>query len=230
MGPRGLFFLNALPALMGVIMILSLRENKNSGGKSSNGEPHYAPILKETRFWSPSLTVFLTGLLFGYVISFLSLFLKQHSISVSYFFISFSLCLFISRFFMMRVLQKFRPFFLSSAGITLMTLSYTTLFFFASPLFTVISGIFLGLGFSVIYPVLSVHMTKCFSSEKQPAALALFNFFFQSGIYLTPLMGGFFIAKFGMKFFLGFLVGLGILGILITLFVKIRYTQKLKKH
>lgn len=224
------FIYTAIPALFGWLAVWFLKAVKNkrqfSHQKSKEfAGQSYSKLLTYLRFWKSNITIFVTGFLFGFTVSFISLFFSSNKVPVFYFFTFFSAALFFSRFILMHYLQRLPHRYVAASGIVFMTLSYALLIYQLSPHTASLAGVCMGLGFSVMFPILNVHVSSLFHAQDQSRALALFNFFFQTGIWTMPFVGGLIIKWVGIYFLLKTLFTIGAVSVVVIL-----VTEKLKKQ
>jgi len=195
-GVERLFLFTALPSLLGAILVFSLTPTvKTAVAHAALGD--YLHLLRQRSLWSPYAGIFVVGAFYGFAISFMALLLDARHIPVSYFFVTFTVCLFSSRFLLLRYIQRLPKVFVLAAGLAFLSCAYLVLALNAAPGATIVAGVVFGLGYSVAYPTLSVWVTQQFPSDKQGMPLTLYNAIFTLGIFMLPLAGGYVIASIG---------------------------------
>lgn len=206
-GTDRFFWYTALPALLGTVLVYAIKPAARAPVQRTS-LLEYADLLRQRGLWIPYGSVFCVGMFFGFVVSFMALLLQNRHTPVSYFFATFTVCLFASRFLLLRYLQQLSRAALFTGGLALLSSSYLLLGLAAQPLAAVLAGILFGLGYSVAYPTLSVWVAQQFAPEKQGMPLTLFNALFTLGIFLLPLLGGYVIAWLGaQRMVIGMAVG-----------------------
>jgi MFS family permease len=153
------------------------------------------------------------GALYGLIPSYMAPLLADVSIPIGFFFTSFTVVLFASRFLLMGRLEAWpRPRVLA-LGMAAMAVAYAIIALAPAWLPVVIAGLLFGLGYSVAYPVLSVWVAEQFEPHQRTTPIALFNAMFSVGILLTPWFGTYVITLSGYH---GLLYVLSAAGLLLT--------------
>jgi predicted MFS family arabinose efflux permease len=192
------FLYTALPALLGITLIFAVTPTlKAAVGRAAL--INYVHLLRRRSLWIPYGGIFVVGMFYGFVVSFMALLLESRRIPVSYFFVTFTICLFGSRFLLVRYIQTLPRAAIFATGLGLLCSAYFLLALNATASATVAAGIFFGLGYSVAYPTLSVWVTQQFGPDKQGMPLTLYNAIFTLGIFILPLIGGYVIAWLGIQ-------------------------------
>lgn len=190
------FVVNTLPLFV-ALLILFLLKNDLSGGEAE-GSVNYWRLLVSPNLRLPFYGIFVVGLMFGIVPSFMALILTQNGVPVSYFFTTFTLAMLLSRFVIMRYVQQIPREFILMGGLGLMLFGHITITLGAPAWLVLGVSLLYGIGHSAAYPTLSVWCSSEFLPQNRGKPIALFNTVFSSGIYLTPLMGGVMIQHFGL--------------------------------
>lgn len=195
-GVEQLFLFTALPALLGAILVFSLTPTmKTTVARAALVD--YLHLLRQRSLWTPYAGIFVVGAFYGFAVSFMALMLDARHIPVSYFFVTFTVCLFSSRFLLLRYVQRLSKVFVLTTGLAFLSCAYLVLALLDAPTATGIAGILFGLGYSVAYPTLSVWVTQQFPTDKQGMPLTLYNAIFTLGIFMLPLAGGYVISWLG---------------------------------
>lgn len=209
-GTEHFFLYTVLPAALGAILLLLLKPSPRASVQRAS-LIEYAHLLKNRALWAPYCGVFVVGMFYGVAVNFMALLLESRGVPVAYFFVSFTACLFGSRFLLVRYVQRLPRSLIIAGGLTLLTVAYALLAFIPEPNVTIACGILFGLGYSVAYPTLSIWVAQQYDSDRQGMPLALFNALFTFGIFLLPLIGGYVIAWLG---FPQMLLGMAVAGAL----------------
>lgn len=199
------FLLTAIPLLIGGLGIWALINQCGATFNNAQKRESYAAVFANNRAFIPLVGIFCVGIIYGFIPSYMALFLKQKAVSVSLFFSSFTAVLLICRFYLLRFVSNVDKTLLVALGFFLMACSYLIADLSAFYGGIIASGAVFGVGYSVAYPNLSVYLALCFPEEQRGKPIAVFNMLFFSGIYLTPLCGGMIIEHSSTSFFLGVL-------------------------
>lgn len=197
-GTAQFFLYTALPAALGGVLIFLLKPSAQVSVQRS-ALIEYAHLLKNRALWAPYGGVFVVGMFYGVAVSFMALLLESRGVPVAYFFVSFTACLFGSRFLLVRYVQRLPRAVIIAGGLALLSAAYALLAFIPAGNVTILCGILFGLGYSVAYPTLSIWVAQQYSSDQQGMPLALYNAIFTFGIFLLPLIGGYVIAWLGIQ-------------------------------
>ena len=195
-GVEHLFLFTAIPSLLGAALVFSLTPtNKTAVARAALID--YLHLLRQRSLWMPYAGIFIVGAFYGFVVSFMALLLDARHIPVSYFFVTFTVCLFSSRFLLLRYVQRLSKALVLATGLAFLSCAYLVLALAAAPTATIVAGVLFGFGYSVAYPTLSVWVTQQFSPDKQGMPLTLYNAIFTLGIFMLPLAGGYVITWLG---------------------------------
>ena len=205
------FLLTAVPLLIGGLGIWGMMNQRGTAQNSTLIRESYAAVFANNRALIPLVGIFCVGIIYGFIPSYMALFLKQKTVSVSLFFSSFTAVLLICRFYLLRFVSEVDRTLLVALGFLLMACSYIIADMSTFYGGILASGAVFGVGYSVVYPNLSVYLALCFPEEQRRKPIAVFNMLFFSGIYLTPLCGGVIIEQSSTSFFLGMLCSLSLL-------------------
>jgi predicted MFS family arabinose efflux permease len=96
----------------------------------------------------------------------------------------------ITRFILMRRIDRLPPQLVVMAALASMAIAYAVLAISARRVGTVASAIMLGVGYSVAYPRILVWAVDLYSERERPKTVALVNAIFNVGGLLAPLVGG----------------------------------------
>lgn len=201
---RSLFLITAVPSLLGNL----LAQLPRAGERPEAGERHtgYGELLRLTSIRPLLLAIFTVGMVYGIVPTIMALYLKMNAIAMVYYFTPFTAALFIGRFVVMRLLERLPQKGLVAAGFLLMGISHLWLISFRTPGAAILAGIVLGLGYSMEYPSLSVWISARFAPSDRGKPVALLNMIFHAGIFITPLIGGWVMARLSLGTYLSGLI------------------------
>ena len=211
------FLFTALPALLGATLVFTVTAT-HKAAVARAALIDYVHLLQRRSLWMPYGGIFVVGMFYGFVVSFMALLLESRHIPVSYFFVTFTACLFGSRFLLVRYIQQLPRTVIFSAGLGLLSCAYLVLALDPAPAAAILAGLLFGLGYSVAYPTLSVWVTQQFSPDQQGMPLTLYNAIFTLGIFLLPLFGGYVIAWLGAPTMVLAMALLGAVAIALTWF------------
>jgi MFS family permease len=203
-GVRNLFLLTAIPAVLGNVTAWMPRK----GVRPPQGVKHdgYGQLLGMSGLRSLYLAIFTVGMVYGIVPTLMALYLKMNSITMIYYFTPFTAALFTGRFLVIPLLARFPRKRLVTAGLLLIGGSHLWLISFRSPNAAIAAGLIMGIGYSFEYPSLSVWISERFSPEDRSKPVALLNMVFHTGIFITPLVGGWVMDRFSLEAYLSFLI------------------------
>ena len=197
-GVEGLFLYTAIPAVIGVALVLALTPTARAAVRR-NPIGEYLQHLRDPRLWTPYGGIFFFGLCWGFTVSFMALLLESRDVPVAWFFTTFTVCVFGSRFLLVRYVQHLARPVLFGAALVFLGMAFGLLTVTSGALGVLAAGILIGLGHSIAYPTLGVWVEQQFGPQQQGMPLALFNALFTLGIFALPLIGGYVIAALGMR-------------------------------
>ena len=199
-GDPGLFFVvTAIPLLAGALLGGAVVGEARSTPETGGGR--YADLLADRRLWMPFVGVFTVGSVFGFISSFMALFLLGEGVAVVYFFSTFTVCFFGGRVLAVPFFERTPKWAAVMVALILMCAGFLLLIVpgGTTPTLVVAGGIVFGLGYTVAYPQLSVWVAEYFAPTARGRPIGLFNAFFNAGIYLTPLWTGVSMAAIGLR-------------------------------
>jgi hypothetical protein len=164
-----------------------------SEGQRNHGGPEegYWHLLRMPSLFLPNATIFIVGMTWGFVISFMALFLHQRHVDTALFFSSCTSALIASRFLLLGSLTRVPKDVTVAAGLFLMATSYVVIVEQVSPGFTTIAaGVIFGIGYSLAFPILSVWISDQFPADSRAKPIALFSALFHAGIFSLPVLVG----------------------------------------
>jgi hypothetical protein len=188
-----MFAIGAVPGCIGFLLTFLIRPLRNASKATGLG------IRTAVHRWHgvPALALLIGGSHYGYGGSYLAPALHAQDISLGYFFVPMTIATVSSRVGAMRYLGGFRPRQLASGGLAVSGLSLLVAALATGPLLTVVAGTLLGLGNSMIYPVISAWMGKGAAERARPGVQAIAATSFYMGVYATPFPETYLVAWFG---------------------------------
>jgi MFS family permease len=206
-GDAWFFPVTSLPLGLAVLLSIGLTEER------ANGTAARLPLLQTALLPSlrrPFIAILVVGAIYGLILSYMASLLAEKDVPIAFFYTSFTIVLFGSRFVLMSRLSGASRMGLVAAGIGAMALSYVMVALFASPIPIAIAGILFGLGYSIAFPTVSVIVTEQFEPQQRATPLAIFNAMFSLGILLTPWFGTYLIGALGYNGLLYALAAVGL--------------------
>lgn len=197
-GIDGLFLVLGIPLITGLLMLIWIarHEDKNpSLGTPAQSTISYLAVFKTKRNYLPMSGVIVVGFLWGFIASFLALYLSNNHIPMIYYFLPATGTLFLSRLFLMKWIIRYPIATGVGFGFIAMGLANFLLFYPSIPIVIIAGGIF-GLGYSFAFPLLSTWFSDYYPLHERAKPTAIFNACFQFGICLIPLISGYIIANF----------------------------------
>jgi len=151
----------------------------------------YLTILRAKSILLPNLAIAVVGLMWGFMLSFMALYLSTIKVPTSVFFSGATLSMVVSRFTIMAWLGRKPRQLTAGIGLVLMGLGYAILPLCGSNQLAVgTSALVFGLGYSTVFPVLSLWATDQFELAQRGRAMAVFTAFFQGAIFVVPWAAG----------------------------------------
>jgi MFS family permease len=160
------------------------------------------------------MTLIVGGSQFGYITSYLGPSLAGKNVALVWFFLPATLAMVACRVIAMRWLSKVHPRHLAAWGLVGCSLSLVAMAYAAGPAVLAVSGVFLGLGNSMMYPVASAWLGRFAARRDGGAVQAIVATAFYVGIYWTPWPQTFLIARYQYFGAALIMAAIGILGAL----------------
>jgi predicted MFS family arabinose efflux permease len=159
----------------------------------------------------PLVAIMVVGALYGLIASYMAPLLTDKAIPIGFFFTSFTVVLFGSRFVLIGYLEGWPHRRVLAVGMIAMAVAYMVIAEASGRFIVMAAGVLFGLGYSVAYPVLSVWVAEQFNPSQRTTPVALFNTMFSLGILLTPWFGTYVIGLLGYRGLLYILAASGLL-------------------
>jgi MFS family permease len=210
-GEHLFFIVGAVPAILAAVLSLALSDHRpQTEGRGG------LPLLRTAMLpglRQPLVAIMVVGALYGLIPSYMAPLLADEAIPIGFFFTSFTVVLFASRFLLIGYFEAWSRRRVLAIGMVAMAAAYAIIALAPGWLPVAVAGSLFGLGYSVAYPVLSVWVAEQFEPHQRTTPIALFNTMFSIGILLTPWFGTYVIAVSGYH---GLLYVLSAAGLLLT--------------
>lgn len=175
------------------IILLLAKKTSNSTNSTTGDKLNYWKILCNKELILPYLSIFSTGMIYGFSTSFLPLYLRDIVIAIGLFFTPFSAIVLVSRFFALKYLQRLPITILAEIGLFAFFAS-TIALIFLMPIMVVSAGGLLGLGYSIVHPTTTEWASVRYPADQRSRPVALINTFFYLGAVIGPLVIGYLLS------------------------------------
>ncbi len=194
-GVAAMFLIGALPAVLGFLVTFALRPLEKPTGTRGFG------IGSAAQGWHilPLCVLLVGGAHYGYAASYLAPALAEHGTALGFFFVPMTIATVSSRIGAMRFLAGFHPRNLAGGGLAVSGLALIVAAWEPTAALAVASGLLLGFGNSMIYPVVSAWMGRNAPAHRRSGVQAIAATAFYSGIYATPWPETYLVAAFGFS-------------------------------
>ncbi len=181
-GAKAMFLEGAIPGCAAFALTFGLRPMPRP--RQARGLD-FSAALTHSRI--PALAaVFVNGTMFGFTAAFLAALLEAKALPIGAFFFASTTTLFATRFLAMGALQALDRRVLVAGGLFSQGAGFMLLGFAGQSWLIVVCGILFGIGYSVVYPVLSAWMSEGVEPAERAGPQALLNTAFNIGIFLMP--------------------------------------------
>jgi MFS family permease len=187
-GSSGFFLVFALPLVLSMVLMAFVKRD-TGGSPAGAAGPGYLRLLTMRSLWLPHAAIIVVGLMWGFMLSFMALYLQAQAIPVAFFFTSATLAMLASRFTIMGWLGRLPPGRVVTGGLVSMSTGYLVLALL--PLdakVVVLAGMVFGVGYSTAFPILSLWVADQFSMAERGQPMALFTAVFQASIFGVPFL------------------------------------------
>jgi MFS family permease len=202
-GPKTMFVIATIPALVG--LVLTFRVRPLARAVTTRGLD-FGKALRRDRI-APLCAAFINGTMFGFVMAYLSSVLEAKALPLAAFFIASTAAMLASRVLAMRRMEAVDRHFLVSGGFVLEAASFVAVARAGESWLVVFAGVLFGLGYSVVYPILSVWMSDGLAPSERVGPQGLLNAIFSFGMFAMPLPLTYLIAAVGYNATLLYLAG-----------------------
>ena len=192
-GITTMFLAGSVPAMIAFALTFALRPLARPPRGQGLG------IAAAARRWQilPVLALFVGGAHYGYAAAYLSPALEHAGTTLGWFFVPLTFSMVFSRVGAMRRLSEFHPRSLAVGGLVVSSLALLVAAWNSGPAFAVVSGLLLGGGNSMMYPVISAWMARGCPPAQRGGVQAIAATAFYGGIYATPWPETFIVAGWG---------------------------------
>jgi predicted MFS family arabinose efflux permease len=182
MGPHVMMVEGAAWVLCGLILTVPLRPLPKP---TASGRLDFRSSLQR-RYILPVAGLLAGGTIFGYAFAYIGPALAERGISLSWFFIASTFAMIFGRVGIGRYVSVLPPPFIAGLGLLFSCLSLVVAAFAVHPLVAAVAGAALGIGNSVMYPVLSSWMSYGLGPTQRAGVQSLAATAFYFGIYAAP--------------------------------------------
>lgn len=206
-GDSFFFILGALPAFVGLALTFGLR------GLKSAPQTSLAAVFSAARkgFYAPLWGVFVNGAMFGFTTAYLAAAMEAKAIPLAAFFTASTFSMFASRFLAMRRFERSDRRLLVAAGLGFMCVGFVLVALSGVSWPVAIGGVSFGIGYSLVYPVLSAWMAEGLPPSERAGPQALLNTAFNIGLFVVPYPMSLVIGEYGFTVAMLSLATLGLL-------------------
>lgn len=187
-GSTWFFPVFALPLVASMVLMAFVKRDVANAPSGAAG-PGYLRLLTMKSLWLPHAAIIVVGLMWGFMLSFMALFLQGQAIPVASFFTSATLAMLLSRFTIMGWLGRMPPRRVVAGGLVSMSAAYLALALMplAAPV-VLLAGMVFGVGYSTAFPILSLWVADQFPPAERGQPMAMFTAMFQASIYGVPYL------------------------------------------
>jgi len=207
-GLFGFFIFGAMPAAVAVLVTILLRPSEHEARVAA--QPKLRGVLFDGANALALMAIFVVGILYGFVGAYMAPFLMSEGIAIASFFAAFTISFFVARFWLLRFVEGVRRSMLISGGLALMAIGYLGVANVKDAVAVVTAGIFVGLGYSVAYPNLSLWILDRYEASQRGMPASVFNAAYFLGFYISPLIVGWGVITGGYSASLDSLAALGL--------------------
>ncbi|MEJ0095336.1 MAG: MFS transporter [Methylocella sp.] len=191
-GAQTMFLEGAIPACIGLALTFGVRPIPRPRARGLD----LSSSLKRSQIFAFA-AVFVNGTMFGFTAAFLAALLQAKALPIGAFFLASTTTLFASRFLAMGAFEAIDRQILVAGGFLAQGAGFALLALAGQSWLIVISGVLFGMGYSVVYPVLSAWMSEGVEPSERAGPQALLNTAFNIGIFLMPYPQALLIDAFG---------------------------------
>jgi MFS family permease len=221
LGPRLMFLIAAIPALVGLALTFTVRPLPPAGNTQGLD---FGKALRRDRI-APLGAAFINGTMFGFVMAYLATVLEAKALPLGAFFIASTAAMFASRVLAMRRMETVDRHLLVGAGFVLQAASFAGIAIARGSWLVVLAGVLFGMGYSVVYPLLSAWMSDGLAANERVGPQGLLNTVHGLGLFAMPFPLTYLIAAMGYNATLLCLAGLAIVSAFALTAVALRHPQ-----
>jgi len=192
-GNENYFFVTAIPGAISLILFAFLFVRYSKEETKHDVVHGYWQVVKEREITVPIIGIVFPGLLWGFVLTYVSLSLNTAGLSIGVFFVSLTTFLFIGRFLVLRIIGGMKREFVVLVSTVVMSLALVLVSVYSTNTVAAVSGALFGVSYSISYPVFSMWVANSISPNLKPQAVALTNTLFNTYLYSAPLLCAIFL-------------------------------------
>jgi MFS family permease len=192
-GARTMFLIAVVPALIGFALTFTVRVLPVTAKPRGLAFGH---ALRRDRV-APLAAGFVNGTMFGFIMSYLAAVLEAKALPIGAFFLASTAAMLAGRLLAMRRMEAVDRHFLVAGGFVLEALAFTSIALAGGSWFVIAAGILFGMGYSVIYPILSAWMSDGLVPAERVGPQGLLNAIFGLGMFAMPFPQTYLIAAIG---------------------------------
>ncbi len=228
-GSTSYFYVLAIAAILAAILAITLRNarDEKTDGRSSHS---YLEIIRRRSMWAPLSHAVVASLLFGFPPAFVALALHDKSVHGVFFFSSWTVFLFLTRFLITNHLQGLGRKPLLCLSLVSLALSLLILIADVGAPLVILSGILFGFGHAIALPLISLWVADQFPPETRGKPMALLSALSNLAIYITPFLGGFILQHSSMTSLIVVLAGIGLSGCVFVVAQLIFHEKEAKRQ
>jgi MFS family permease len=193
LGARWMFIIATLPALAGFALTFAVRPMPRVAKPQGLD---FGKALRRDRI-APLLAAFVNGTMFGFVLAYLAAVLEAKALPLAAFFIASTTAMLAGRVLAMRRMEAIDRHLLVGGGFVLEAIGFAAVALAGASWLVVFAGIVFGMGYSVVYPVLSAWMSDGLAPSERVGPQGLLNAIFSLGMFAMPLPQTYLIAAIG---------------------------------
>jgi predicted MFS family arabinose efflux permease len=192
-GPQVMFVEGAIPALLALVLTFKMRPLERP---TLSGRLDFRSSL-HTRYALPVLGLLAGGTIFGYAIAYIGPALGERNISLSWFFVASTVAMIGGRVGASRRLTMLPPPLIAGVGLLFSCASLVLAAFAGDRFVAALAGAALGMGNSVMFPVLSSWMSHGLAPTQRAGVQSIAATAFYFGVYATPFPQSWMIGAMG---------------------------------
>jgi MFS family permease len=221
LGARPMFLIATIPALVGLALTFTVRTLPPA--PQTHGLD-FAKAWRRDRI-APLSAAFINGIMLGFVVAYLATVLEAKALPLAAFFIASTAAMFASRVLAMRRMEGVDRHLLVGTGFVLQAASFACIALAGGSWLVVLAGLLFGMGYSVIYPLLSAWMSDGLEPSERVGPQGLLNTIFSLGLFAMPYPLTYLIAAVGYNATLLCLAGLAVVAAFALAAVALRHPQ-----
>jgi MFS family permease len=207
LGPKPMFLIATVPALAGLALTFTVRTLPRAGKPRGLA---FGRALRRDRI-APLTAGFVNGTMFGFVMAYLAAVLEAKALPIGAFFIASTAAMLAGRLLAMRRMEAIDRHLLVGGGFVLEAIAFTAIALAGGSWLIIVAGVLFGMGYSVIYPILSAWMSDGLEPNERVGPQGLLNSIFCLGMFAMPFPQTYLIEAIGYNATLICLAGMAII-------------------